>query len=72
MKLACATAARQLEDQLGVTYKTPWLLTQKLRRSMVSPVTGCKAHTMAVPFAFSGSLPLHEIVSIPPGIPLGR
>src|SRR6202795_1154115 len=28
---------RQLEDQLGVTYKTAWLLTQKLRRSMVDP-----------------------------------
>ena len=27
-------SARQLEDQLGVTYKTAWLLTQKLRRSM--------------------------------------
>ena len=27
----------QLEDQLGVTYKTAWLLTQKLRRSMVDP-----------------------------------
>jgi hypothetical protein len=30
-------SARQLEDQLGVTYKTAWLLTQKLRRSMVDP-----------------------------------
>ena len=29
--------ARQLEDQLDVTYKTAWLLTQKLRRSMVDP-----------------------------------
>ena len=29
--------SRQLEDQLGVTYKTAWLLTQKLRRSMVDP-----------------------------------
>jgi hypothetical protein len=28
-------SARQLEDQLGVTYKTARLLTQKLRRSMV-------------------------------------
>ena len=28
-------SARQLEDQLGVTFKTAWLLTQKLRRSMV-------------------------------------
>jgi hypothetical protein len=27
----------QLEDQLGVTYKTAWLLTQKLRRSIVDP-----------------------------------
>lgn len=30
-------SARQLEDQLGVTYKTAWLLTQKLRRAMVDP-----------------------------------
>src|SRR6202158_5447256 len=30
-------SARQLEDQLGVTYKTAWLLTQKLRRSMGDP-----------------------------------
>jgi hypothetical protein len=30
-------SARQLRDQLGVTYKTAWLLTQKLRRSMVDP-----------------------------------
>jgi predicted RNA-binding Zn-ribbon protein involved in translation (DUF1610 family) len=30
-------SARQLEDQLGVTYKTAWLLTQKLRRSMLDP-----------------------------------
>ena len=30
-------SARQLEDQLGLTYKTAWLLTQKLRRSMVDP-----------------------------------
>jgi len=30
-------SARQLEDQLGVTYKTAWLLTQKLRRSTVDP-----------------------------------
>jgi transposase-like protein len=28
-------SARQLADQLGLTYKTAWLLTQKLRRSMV-------------------------------------
>src|SRR6266851_1789340 len=28
-------SARQLEDQLGLTYRTTWLLTQKLRRSMV-------------------------------------
>jgi transposase-like protein len=27
----------QLQDQLGVTYKTASLLTQKLRRSMVNP-----------------------------------
>lgn len=30
-------SALQLEAQLGVTYKTAWLLTQKLRRSMVDP-----------------------------------
>ena len=30
-------SARQLEDQLGVTYKTAWLLAQKLRRTMVDP-----------------------------------
>lgn len=30
-------SALQLQDQLGVTYKTAWLLTQKLRRSMVDP-----------------------------------
>jgi transposase-like protein len=30
-------SARQLEGQLGVTYKTAWLLAQKLRRSMVDP-----------------------------------
>src|ERR1700692_2034696 len=30
-------SARQLEDQLGLTYRTAWLLTQKLRRSMVGP-----------------------------------
>lgn len=30
-------SARQLEDQLGVTYKTAWLLTQKLRRAMIDP-----------------------------------
>lgn len=30
-------SARQLEDQLGLTYRTTWLLTQKLRRSMVDP-----------------------------------
>src|SRR6266566_9155495 len=30
-------SARQLEDQLGVTYQTAWLLTQKLRRSMADP-----------------------------------
>ena len=30
-------SARQLADQLGVTYKTAWLLTQKLRRAMVDP-----------------------------------
>jgi hypothetical protein len=30
-------SALQLQDQLGVTYKTAWLLTQKLRRSMLDP-----------------------------------
>jgi transposase-like protein len=30
-------SARQLEDQLGITYRTAWLLAQKLRRSMVNP-----------------------------------
>ena len=30
-------SARQLEDQLGLTYRTAWLLTQKLRRSTVDP-----------------------------------
>src|SRR5277367_4962915 len=30
-------SARQFQDQLGLTYKTAWLLTQKLRRSMVDP-----------------------------------
>lgn len=30
-------SALQLEAQLGVTYKTAWLLTQKLRRSMADP-----------------------------------
>jgi len=30
-------SARQLEDQIWLTYRTAWLLTQKLRRSMVDP-----------------------------------
>jgi len=30
-------SARQFQDQLGLTYKTAWLLTQKLRRYMVNP-----------------------------------
>ena len=30
-------SARQSEDQLGVTYRTAWLLAQKLRRAMVDP-----------------------------------
>src|ERR1700683_1552602 len=30
-------SARQLEDQLGVTYKNAWLLAQKLRRSVGGP-----------------------------------
>ena len=29
-------SARQLADQLGVTYKSAWLLTQKLRRGMAA------------------------------------
>jgi len=30
-------SAVQLEAQLGITYKTTWLLAQKLRRSMIDP-----------------------------------
>ena len=30
-------SARQLKDQLAISYKTAWLLTQKLRRAMVDP-----------------------------------
>lgn len=30
-------SALQLEDQLGVAYRTAWLLAQKLRRSMIDP-----------------------------------
>ena len=30
-------SALQFAAQLGITYKTAWLLTQKLRRSMVAP-----------------------------------
>jgi transposase-like protein len=30
-------SALQLQDQLGVSYRTAWLLTQKLRRSMLDP-----------------------------------
>src|SRR5712671_468956 len=30
-------SAIQLEAQLGITYKTAWLLAQKLRRSMIDP-----------------------------------
>jgi len=30
-------SALQLSDQLGVTYKTAWLLAQKLRRAMIDP-----------------------------------
>ena len=30
-------SARQLKCRLGLTYRTAWLLTQKLRRSMVDP-----------------------------------
>ena len=39
-------SARQLADQLGVTYKTAWLLTQKLRRSMVDPNRAVSFETM--------------------------
>lgn len=35
--ITAGTSARQLEDQLGVTYKTAWLLSQKLRQSMADP-----------------------------------
>ena len=30
-------SAVQFESQLGITYKTAWLLAQKLRRSMIDP-----------------------------------
>jgi hypothetical protein len=30
-------SAVQLEAQLGITYKTAWLLAQKLRQSMIDP-----------------------------------
>ena len=30
-------SAVQLEAQRGITYKTAWLLAQKLRRSMIDP-----------------------------------
>ena len=30
-------SALELQDQLGVSYRTAWLLTQKLRRSMLDP-----------------------------------
>ena len=30
-------SAVQFEAQLGITYKTAWLLTHKLRRSMIDP-----------------------------------
>jgi hypothetical protein len=30
-------SALQFEAQLGITYKTAWLLAQKLRRSMIDP-----------------------------------
>jgi hypothetical protein len=30
-------SAVQFEAQLGITYKTAWLLAQKLRRSMIDP-----------------------------------
>jgi len=37
LRLTLQSAQVGLEDQLGVTYKTAWLLAQKLRRSMVNP-----------------------------------
>jgi len=33
----CGISAKQIQRETGVTYKTAWLLTQKLRRSMVDP-----------------------------------
>ncbi len=33
-------SARQLEDQLGVTYKTVWLLAQQIRRTLVDQNRG--------------------------------
>ena len=30
-------SALQLQGQLGLSYRTAWLLTQKMRRSMVAP-----------------------------------
>jgi hypothetical protein len=46
-------SALQLEAQLGVTYKTAWLLTQKLRRSMIDPnrVCGLKPRRQGQPRA---------------------
>src|SRR6266702_8695171 len=38
-------SALQFEAQLGITYKTAWLLAQKLRRSMTAPIMGCAAST---------------------------
>src|SRR5216117_1552177 len=38
-------SALQFEAQLGITYKTAWLLAQKLRRLMTAPIMGCAAST---------------------------
>ena len=56
-------SARQLEDQLGVTYKTAWLLTQKLRRSLVVPylvpLRSCRSRSggNSIPRVFSFFFP---------------
>ena len=63
-------SARQLEDQLGVTYKTAWLLAQKLRRSMVDPdrdlLEGVvEVDQTEIPFASA----THSSSPAPPAIP---
>ena len=45
-------SARQLEDQLGLTYRTAWLLTQKLRRSMVDPPSKGSSKSIKRKFPF--------------------